>query len=328
MFASIASIAFLLTVPFYTNQKRIELIPSGENMLFRVDTKGVVVSGTYLVEDSNNNYDPARDSDIKKGDIIIRANKKNIQSIDDLLISIEKQTQVDVQINRKGKILDKSLEIHYINQIPRTGLYVKDKVIGVGTMTYIDPTNMIYASLGHEVIDNDTQSIVEYRGGASYYNSVTGIKKGVNHHPGEKISNTEMTDAFGNIVSISNKGLFGKYQKSLSGRKSYPIALKDEVKKGKAEILTCVNGNEVKSYDVEITEIKKQDEQGIKGLTFKIVDQELIDIAGGVYAGMSGSPIIQNDHLIGAVTHVLVDNIKYGYGLFIDNMYTYQYNNL
>ena len=329
MFTSIASIAFLLTTPFnLVKSNRIKLIPSGANILFKVDTKGVVVTGTYQVNANNIKYDPSVNSDIKKGDIILSSNNKSINSIDDLIDTIDDNNQLNLSIKRNGRIENRELKIYYVNDLPRTGLYVKDKVLGVGTLTYIDPKNLIYGSLGHEVIDNDTTKLVEYKSGKVYYNDVVGIKKGVNSHPGEKISNTEMKDEFGNIISINNMGLFGKYNNSIENLKQYEIGYQNEIKKGKATVLTCIKGNNVESFDIEITDLKKQDLNGIKGMTFKITDKELLDISGGVYSGMSGSPIIQNNRIIGAVTHVLVDNIKYGYALYIENMLNTQYSSV
>lgn len=323
MFTSIASAALLLTVPFSSvkEEKRIKLIPSGENIVFKMNSKGIVVTGTYDVEYGAGIYNPATHSDIRQGDIIVKANQKEIVSIEDLSEEISAQDSVELTIERDQRELRKTLKIYQVNQISRSGLYVKDKVIGVGTLSYIDPSNLYYGALGHEVIDNDTKELATLSAGDIYYNDVISVTKGTNHNPGEKISQTKLENAIGDIAVNSDKGMFGKYSGDISGKKAYEIAYQDEVKKGKAQILTCTKGSEVVAYDIEITALKSQKLDETKGITFKITDRDLLSKAGGVYSGMSGSPIIQNDRLIGAVTHVLVDKIEYGYGLYIENMY-------
>lgn len=323
MLSTLASITFLISSVTINNNERVYLIPSGENIVFKMNTNGVVVTGTYDVKHDNGIYNPERNSDIKRGDIIISANNKKILNINDLSQEINNNNQIDIEYKRKNKIKKTSIYIYNVDNISRSGLYVKDKVIGVGTMTYIDPKNMMYGALGHEVIDNDTKELVELSNGTISYNDVLSIKKGENHHPGEKISQTNLENIDGNILINSNKGMFGKINKA-NKSKGYPIAYQNEIKEGKAKILTCIKGNDVKEYDIEITSLKKQNIDQTKGITFKITDNELLNISGGVYSGMSGSPIIQNNMIIGAVTHVLVDNIEYGYGLYIENMYRKQ----
>lgn len=325
MLSTLTSIAILFSIPYNNSvqTKRIKLIPSGENYVFKLNTKGVIITGTYDVTYNNKTYNP-NEKDIRKGDTIIEANSKKISNINDLSNLIKDSSSLNLKIKRKNEILKRELPIYKINNISRSGLYVKDRVIGVGTITYIDPSTMIYGGLGHEVVDNDTNSIVDLSSGEIYYNDVISITKGSNMHPGEKVSNTSLKESIGNVLINSSYGMFGKYYRSISNSRAYEIAYKNEIKKGKARVLTCVKGNEVKSYEIMITSLKKQDENGTKGITFKINDSELLSIAGGVYSGMSGSPIIQNNKIVGAVTHVLVDDIQYGYGIYIDNMYNKQ----
>ena len=322
MISTITSIAILFSFPLNTNSyyKRIKLIPSGENFVFKLNTNGVVVTGTYDVISNNVTYNPSS-NDIKKGDVIVEANNKKITKIDDLSSLLKDSSKVSVKIKRKEEFLYRDLYIYKVNNIARSGLYVKDRVIGVGTLTYIDPSSMTFGGLGHEVIDNDTSSLVDLSSGEIYANEVISITKGTNMHPGEKVSNTSFDNKIGNVLLNTKYGMFGNYYKSISSYKSYEMAYKNEIKKGEAEILTCVKGSEVRSYKIDITSLKKQDNQGTKGISFKITDEELLSLSGGVYSGMSGSPIIQNNRIIGAVTHVLVDNIQYGYGIYIDNMY-------
>lgn len=324
MLTTLASITFLLLSPFNAMNQRIKLIPSGENIVFKMNTNGVVITGSYDVKHDKGTYNPFKHSGLKKGDIIKRANKKNINNISDLSSIINSSSQISIEIQRQNETINTDLYIYKVNDICRSGLYVKDKVIGVGTMTYIDPKGLYYGSLGHEVIDNDTNELVNLADGEIYYNDVISISKGSNHHPGEKISKTNLDNITGDIIENSNKGIFGKYLGSSKNKKEYEIAKQNEIKKGKATILTCVKGNKVESYNIEIINLKEQGIDETKGITFKIIDKNLIDIAGGIYSGMSGSPIIQNNRIIGAVTHVLVDNVECGYGIYIENMYYHQ----
>ena len=323
MLSTLASITFLISSVTINSNDRVYLIPSGENIVFKMNTNGVVVTGTYDVKHDKGIYNPERNSDIKRGDIIISVNNKKILNINDLSHEINTNNQLNVEFKRQNKMKKTIIYIYNVDNISRSGLYVKDKVIGVGTMTYIDPKNMMYGALGHEVIDNDTKDIVDLSNGTISYNDVLSIKKGENHHPGEKISQINLENVDGNILINSNKGMFGKINK-INKSKGYPIAYQNEIREGKATILTCVKGSDVKEFDIEITSLKKQNIDQTKGITFKITDNELLNMSGGVYSGMSGSPIIQNNMIIGAVTHVLVDNIEYGYGLYIENMYRKQ----
>lgn len=323
MLSTLASITFLISSVTINNNDRVYLIPSGENIVFKMNTNGVVVTGTYDVKHDKGIYNPERNSDIKRGDIIVSVNNKKILNINDLSHEINNNNQLNVEFKRQNKMKKTIIYIYNVDNISRSGLYVKDKVIGVGTMTYIDPKNMMYGALGHEVIDNDTKDIVDLSNGTISYNDVLSIKKGENHHPGEKISQINLENVDGNILINSNKGMFGKVNKT-NKSKGYPIAYQNEIREGKATILTCVKGSAVKEFDIEITSLKKQNIDQTKGITFKITDNELLNMSGGVYSGMSGSPIIQNNMIIGAVTHVLVDNIEYGYGLYIENMYRKQ----
>lgn len=318
----LSTITFLMAsvVPQQYKMERKELVASGENIVFKMQTKGIVITGTYNVEIDNISYNPSS-NDIKKGDIIIGVDDITITSIDDLsnYINNINNSQVVLKINRNNNLLKRNLKIIKINNIVRTGLYVKDKVLGVGTMTFIDPKTNYYGALGHEIVDSDTMTSKYIDEGSFYYNDVISIKKGENGHPGEKITKTEMKNQNGQIFVNTNMGIFGKVD-SYSSKYIYPIKSKEEIKISKAYILTCIKGKEVKPYEIEIVSLKKQNIDETKGITFKIIDEELLSVAGGVYSGMSGSPIIQDNYFIGAVTHVIVNDIQYGYGLYIENM--------
>ena len=178
--------------------------------------------------------------------------------------------------------------------------------------------NNIYGALGHEVIDNSTNQIIDVDSGYIYKENVINISKGSNGNPGEKQSTTNLSVKLGDIEANTEYGIFGNLDSSKNSSYVTSIANRKEVKLGKATILTCIEGNKVEEFEIEITSLKKQE---LKGITFKITDERLLKKAGGVYSGMSGSPIIQNGKLVGAVTHVIVHNISTGYGIYIEDMY-------
>lgn len=301
-----------------------DIYPSGENIVFEIKTEGVIVTGSYDIKTTDGVYNPIKNSNIRIGDMIVSVNGNKISSTQAFLDVFNKdmdKSSVDVEIIRNESKIKKNIPVYYINNNPKTGLYVKDRVLGIGTLTFIDTDNNIYGALGHEVIDSDTLELVEVNSGSIYLENVLNITKGSNGNPGEKVSTTKLNHNIGNIYANTEYGLFGELTKTHTTNKSYEIADPKEVKLGKAEVLTCLSGNKIEKYEIEITNLKKQDEKDLKGITFKITDERLLNISGGVFSGMSGSPIIQNGKIVGAVTHVIVSDVKSGYGVYMKYMY-------
>jgi stage IV sporulation protein B len=205
------------------------------------------------------------------------------------------------------------------NGVLKTGLYVKDSINGVGTLTFIDPNSKIYGALGHEVIEKTTGQKLEIKDGKIYASTVTGITPSNDGNPGEKNARYDSSEVFGNVTENSTSGIFGTYTDTLPNGKLYKVASENDVKLGKASILTVTSGEEVKDYEINILKVNK-DNDNTKNILFEVTDNELLKISGGIVQGMSGSPIIQDDKIIGAVTHVVVDDPTKGYGIFITNM--------
>lgn len=303
------------------NISQQDIIPSGENIVFEIKTEGIIITGSYKVKINDYSYDPLKDSDIREGDIILEVNNHKISTIKEFqesLIKFEENDSVNLLIKRNESKINKILKIKKEDNIIKTGLFVKERVLGVGTLTFIDTENNIYGALGHEVIDNSSNYIVKVDNGTIYKENVLNISKGTNGKPGEKHSTTNLNVKLGDIEANTEYGIFGNLDKSNKTSYVTSIVSRNEVKVGKASILTCINGSTVEEFDIEITSLRKQD---LKGITFKITDKRLLDKTGGVYSGMSGSPIIQNGKLVGAVTHVIVNNISTGYGIYIEDMY-------
>ncbi len=311
----ITLIAFLgmpLSILAYSNK----VILGGENIGIHIDTKGILVIGFYQVNGKILKGNP----EIMLGDEIIKVNDKYVNTIDELTTEIEKNivnNEVNLTIKRNDTLLSTTLPLEQVDGVYKTGLYVKDNITGIGTLTYIDPTTKIYGALGHEVLESKTLKMVEVKSGSIFESNVTSIKKSTDGTAGEKNANFKFENTYGTINENTTNGIFGKWQKQIDSN-TIEIAEPNEIKIGPAKIYTVLNGNEKKEYDINITSI--QDYNDTKNMTFEIKDQELINKAGGIVQGMSGSPIVQNNKLIGAVTHVIVDHPTNGYAIFITTM--------
>ena len=292
----------------------------GDSVGIEIINEGLLISGTYEVKDNKSIYNPSADSDIKKGDILVAVDNIKVNTLEDLIEVIKNNVnnEVNVTLKRNGASIVRKLKlIRDDNNSVKTGLYVKDSMLGIGTITYYDPENNSYGALGHKMSDsNSEEKLVK---GNVYSSSVKKIQKSINGNPGEKIASINKDELIGNIEKNNTYGIYGEYVNVVKDELIETASI-DEVKEGKAYIYTVVDNNKIDKFEIEITKAKRQDTKDVKGITFKITDKRLLNISNGVVAGMSGSPIVQNNKLIGAVTHVVVDNVKYGYGVFIDWM--------
>lgn len=290
------------------------IIPGGNTLGIEINSDGIMVIGFYEINGKLNK------SNLKVGDYIKKVNDKDVSSILELTNEIENNDKDSITITykRDDKLLTTKLNLIYENNIYKTGLYVKDKITGIGTLSYIDPETHIYGALGHEIVESSHNKIVEIKTGNIFRNTITSITKSMSGHPGSKNAKFYKNMTYGTITKNTNKGIYGIYNDPLPNTKALPVASKDEILVGKASILTVLKNEEIKSYDIEITSINETSKT--KNISFMITDNELLKKTGGVVQGMSGSPIIQNDKIIGAVTHVVVDEPKSGYGIFITSM--------
>ena len=288
------------------------LIPGGDNLAIQVRSNGILVVGLYDID----GVYPAMDAGIKIGDTILKINDSEVKSIDELISKINKN-ELNIEYKRDEKIYKTTLRPIKKDGILKTGIYVKDEITGIGTLTYIDPETNIYGALGHEIIETNTGIMLEVSEGNIYSSDVINIERSSNGTPGSKIANLNFNDSKGNILENTNKGIFGKYLSKLPNKKTYKVGDISDIKLGNAKILTVINENEINEYDINIIKVTPND---TKNILFEITDKKLLDKTGGVIQGMSGSPIIQGDYIIGAVTHVVVDDPKKGYGIWIVNM--------
>lgn len=294
------------------------IIPGGENIGIELNSKGVMIVGLYKV---NENY-PGKTANLKVGDMIQTVNEKNVNNISDLVEILNKNcNKVSITYMRNNEKLEANLSLTKDeNGVCKTGLYVKDSISGIGTLSFIDPETKKYGALGHEIIEKTTGKILEVKDGKIFNSEVTGIDRSENGIPGEKNATLYSEKVTGTITENTERGIFGEYVDDLPNKKQYKVATPEEIKKGNAKLLTVLSGTEVKEYDIEITKINTNMSQKTKNIVFEIKDQELLKETGGIVQGMSGSPIIQNDKIIAVVTHVVVNNPAKGYGIFITNM--------
>ena len=294
------------------------LIPGGETIGIQINSKGILVVGVYEV---NKTY-PATDAGIKIGDTITSINDEKVNNIDELVnkISSLNDTSVKVTYTRDNQEYDTNLKIFKEEGIYKTGLYVKDSITGIGTLSFIDPKTKLFGALGHEVIEQNTGKILEVKDGKIFESNVTNIERSESGSPGSKNADFNTDNVKGKIKENTESGIFGEYTDSIPNKKQYKVAKYEDINLGEAKILTVLENQEIKEYNINIVKISNNKKQATKNLLFEITDDELINKTGGIVQGMSGSSIIQGDYIIGAVTHVVVDDPKKGYGILITSM--------
>lgn len=315
---------FLLSISSPKFVDALSLIPGGENIAFEIYPDGIIVTGSYDVSYNSTSYNPSRDSDIVKGDKIVRIGNYKVTDLDSFIdhFYLYKDKGIcPITVVRKGQQYQKNLYLIEQNSIIKTGLYVKERILGIGTASFYDPLNKRYGALAHEVYDNDTSSIIDVRVGKVYLEEVESITKSQDGNVGSKHSELTFENIVGDIETNTNFGIFGSLEEIPSTYSPIEVSNWNEINLGEAYIRTCISGSNVKEYKINITSLKKQYECDVKGISFEITDRYLLSQVGGIYQGMSGSPIIQNDRLIGAVTHVNIDNVKTGYAVYMQYMY-------
>ncbi len=306
----------LLTMPINALAYSDYIYASGKSIGINIKLKGIMVVGLYEV----NGVSPGVIAKINLGDRIIKVNNNEVNSIKEMTDAISKSNNkdsVEITYLRNNKEYKTNLELINDNGIYKTGLYVKDTISGVGTLTYIDPGTMMYGALGHEIIDRNTKTIVDIDDGKIFKSSVTGITKSTNGNPGSKNALYYNDVVYGNINKNTHSGIFGNFIANTDNLKLYKVS---NPVLGDAKILTVIDSDTIKEYSINITKIN--DFKETKNILFDITDTELLNKTGGIVQGMSGSPIIQGDNIVGSVTHVVVDNPEKGYGIYITNMLT------
>ncbi len=256
---------------------------------------------------------------LRVGDKLLRIDDRPITCAEDVQQALTHSNgTVTLLLLRKGKQETLTLQPEITNHGPKLGIFLKEGVTGIGTVTYYDPDTGTFGTLGHGVNDPDG-GILKLVRGSAYAAQVASVQKGQSGHPGQLRGSLRSNEAIGTLTKNTHQGLFGKTQVPWPG-KALPIASSSEIEKGSATILSTVGGTTVQEYSVEILKIYPQTRGGDKNMLIRITDPKLLQTTGGIVQGMSGSPIIQDGKLVGAVTHVLVNDPTTGYGIFIENM--------
>jgi stage IV sporulation protein B len=302
---------------------RYMLIPGGDAVGIHIETVGLIVVDTYTIETECGNYSPARDAGLVKGDVITAINGQPIDNIEEYKEAlIAREGHLILTINRSGITSEVTVK-GCKNQAGEltTGVYLRNKIAGIGTLTYVDPISRRYGALGHEIIDQDTNQIVNIQQGQLVDSHITAIRKAEDDEPGEKIAEIHFDKAHGTIEKNNEYGIYGEMTTdNYNSKKMLPIAFQNEVQLGYATILTVIDGQHIEEFEIEIVEIDLQAKQEVKGIKYIVTDIKLLETTGGIVQGMSGSPIVQDGKIIGAVTHVLVHDSTLGYGVFIEWM--------
>ena len=302
------------------------LIPGGMPIGIYMETDGVMVLGTDEIKSSDGSSTSPAKHLVKDGDYIVGIDEEEVENKQELIEVMQNLSKKTVILHLRRKMEYINVKIHPAKDEEgkyKLGIWVRDNVQGLGTITFLN-ANSEFGALGHGIHDVDTSELLEISEGTLYETSIQNIKKGQNGSPGgmEGIIVYNHYNVLGSITSNTETGIYGKVDrvdKVFKNQEAYPAASKEAIKTGKAYIRCAVSG-EVKDYEIQITKIDLHPGEVNKGIEIRVTDEELLRITGGIVQGMSGSPILQDGKIVGAVTHVFVQDSTKGYGIFIENM--------
>lgn len=316
--------------PAETRYPEKMLYPGGQAIGILLRTDGILVVGQSPIFVDGEAQNPAEEAGIQPGDVITRVGDVAVTHDDQLALLVnqlgEQQKPVILHIQRQNREMIKEITPIYCAESKsyRIGLLIRDNAGGVGTLTFVDPETMEYGALGHMISNSETQSKINILKGKLVTAQIQGIKKGTSGYPGEKIGRFVSNFSLGTIEKNTTAGIFGVLtDENVLTESSYtqalPTAAPNQIVLGPAQIFTAIDGNKVECFDVEIEKVMPAHKDG-KGLVVRITDPVLLEKTGGIVQGMSGSPIIQNGRIIGAVTHVFINDPTRGYGILIHDM--------
>ena len=307
--------------------EKTNVIPIGKLAGIKLYTEGVLVVGMSEIEGKDNNkYRPYINSGIEEGDVIISVNDNKVNSTTELVKNVNdaKGSTVEIEYSRNGESKECSITpVETEDGGYKLGLWVRDSAAGIGTITLYEPQTNAFIALGHGITDIDTSELINISTGELVTTKILSVIKGKNGEPGKIQGTVLKQENIGTIYKNTSFGIYGTVKNlqnlNYNINKKMEVALRDEIKTGKATILCCVDENqEAKEYDVEIEKIYTNNNYDNKSMLIKVTDKELLDKTGGIIQGMSGSPILQDGKFCGAVTHVLVNDSTQGYAVFGD----------
>ena len=300
------------------------VIPLGKAVGIKLFSDGVLVVGLSPVETETGASYPGRDCGLKTGDVITHINGGEVDTIEQVqaLVTQSEDEPLTIQAVRGQRQLQlTAAAVENSQGVWQLGVWLRDSMAGIGTMTFYDPDSGVFGALGHGINDVDTSMLMPLESGSIMPASVSEVKKGTSGNPGELHGQFDLTRDLGTLYANTNLGIFGQMPRETVGAAVEPVevATRDQVEIGPATILSNIRGDVVEEFDVAITHLYPTGD-GTRGLMVEVSDPDLLSAAGGIVQGMSGSPILQNGRLVGAVTHVLVNDPTRGYGILAENM--------
>lgn len=302
----------------------VKVIPGGQPIGVKIYTKGILVVGFSDIETpSGKKQSPSVIGGIEIGDRIEELNGNKVNTCRELIdfVNKNKGNPINIKVNKNDR--EKIIKVKPIETVKndeyKIGLWVRDTTSGVGTMTFYDPESGTFGALGHPINDVDTGLMLTIRDGKIYTAKIMSVEQGTRGNPGELRGMFDEQDVVGNLQKNTSSGIFGKMTKKMESKiydRPIIVASQNDVKEGPAKVLTSIEGSEVKEYDIYIEKLTEQSKPNSKSMIIRVTDKELISKTGGIVQGMSGSPIIQNGKLVGAVTHVFVNRPDMGYGIY------------
>ncbi|WP_010236363.1 SpoIVB peptidase [Clostridium arbusti] len=308
---------------------KVMVYPGGQPVGIKLNTEGVLVVGLSDIDSQNGKVtSPAAQAGVQIGDSIIKIDGENINDSKSVSEKLNKckNSSLKITVIREGNSFDKEIQPvkSDTDNKYKLGLWVRDSTAGVGTLTFYHEESGKFAALGHPITDADTGTMLKVKDGNIINSSIISVKKGAKGNPGEVRGIFVNEDnPLGDIKNNTISGIYGTTLKVLKNDKlnrPMEVGLRNEIKEGDAQILTTIDGEQPKLYNIKIERLLSQDSPGAKSMVIKVTDPELLKKTGGIVQGMSGSPIIQNNKIIGAVTHVLINKPDVGYGIYIEWM--------
>ena len=301
------------------------VVPMGRAVGIKLFSNGVLVVGMSSIQTKTGSTCPGKVCGLREGDVITHVNGGEVDTIEEVQAAMARHKGEPLTLQaRRGKKRMQLKAAPVANQRGeyQLGVWLRDSMAGIGTMTFYDPDSGLFAALGHGINDVDTAILMPLERGSIMGASVTDVKRGRSGDPGELHGAFDLTGDLGSLYANTRMGIFGTIpaDKTLEQTMgAVPVAERGEVHTGPAVILSNVRGEQVEEFQIEITKVER-DGEGTKNMMLKVTDPRLLELTGGIVQGQSGSPILQDGKLVGAVTHVLVNDPTRGYGIFIENM--------
>ena len=318
---------FLLFAVTFSAQaaKLTEVIPIGHTVGIKMQAEGVLIVQLTEVQSADGTHSPAKEAGVQEGDVLLRAGETELHSNDDLQKQVALSAGQPIKLTLERGENEKSVTVTPCRDKTgayRIGVLARDSLAGIGTLTYVDPQTGAFGSLGHGICDSETGVLLPLQEGTIIHSTVSSVQRGKAGEPGSLQGEFSTEKPLGTVAQNTESGIFGTMTDDslYSELQCVPVASADEIKIGDAEILSNVDGDSVQRYSVQIVKLYPADDEYGRSMMLRVTDPQLVEKTGGIVQGMSGSPILQNGKLIGAVTHVLVDNPLEGYGISMEKM--------